>query len=273
MAPKLGILAGGGMLPRQLAETCLKTGREIFLIAFTGHTEPDAVEGLPHAWARLGAAAKVLDRLHREGVQDLCLIGPIRRPSLRELMPDWRAARFLARVGFTRLGDDALLQSVRDLLQGEGFRLVGAHELLEDLLAKPGLLTRAAPDDAARDDIALGLRAARMIGTLDIGQGAVVQQGVVLALEAIEGTDRMLERCAGLRRAGPGGVLVKARKPQQDDRLDLPTIGVRTVELASAAGLRGIAVEAGGALVVDAPSVAEAANRLGLFVIGLEAEP
>lgn len=272
MAAKLGILAGGGMLPRQLADTCRKTGREVFLIAFKGHTDPLAVEGLPHAWARLGAAATVLDRLRRERVEELCLIGPIRRPSLRELVPDWRAARFLARVGFARLGDDALLQSIRDLLQDEGFRLVGAHELVDRLLARPGLLSRAAPDQAARDDIARGLAAARTIGALDVGQAAVVQQGVVLALEAAEGTDLMLERCASLRRAGPGGVLVKARKPQQDDRLDLPTIGARTVERAAAAGLRGVAVEAGGALIVDAAAVAATADRLGLFVVGLEPE-
>lgn len=272
MAAKLGILAGGGSLPRSVAEACVRSGREFFLIAFNGHTDPATVAGMPHAWTRLGALATVFDLLHKQQVEELCMIGHIRRPSLRELMPDWRAARVLARIGFMRLGDDALLQSVRDVLEEEGFRLVGAHEVLGTLLATPGLMTRHAPDDTARADIARGLEAARMIGRLDIGQGAVVQQGVVLALEAIEGTDSMLERCAALRRAGPGGVLVKARKPQQDARLDLPTIGIRTVENAAAAGLRGIAVEAGGALIADAEGMAAAANRLGLFVIGLETE-
>src|SRR3546814_5686365 len=185
-------------------------------------------------------------------------------------MPDWRAARFLARIGFARIGDDGLLNSIRDLLQEEGFRLVGAHDVLEGLLARQGLLTRTAPDEMAMADIARGLAAARAIGDLDIGQAAVVQQGIVLALEAIEGTDRMLDRCADLRREGPGGVLVKARGSEEDDRLDLPTIGVRTVERAAAAGLRGIAVEAGGALIVDAAAVAASADRLGLYVVVVE---
>lgn len=273
MGPKLGILAGSGILPRRLAETCLGAGREVFILAFKGHTDPQTVEGFPHAWVRLGAAAEAFDHLRRARVEELCMIGPIRRPSLRELMPDWRAARFLARVGFSGLGDDALLQSIRDLLQDEGFRLVGVHEILDGLLAREGLLTRTAPDETALADIEKGFAAAKAIGFLDIGQGAVVQQGIVLALEAIEGTDRMLERCADLKRQGPGGVLVKARKPQQDDRLDLPTIGTRTVEQAAAVGLRGIAVEAGAALIVDPEDVAAAGDRLGLFVIALRPRP
>jgi hypothetical protein len=125
------------------------------------------------------------------------------------------------------------------------------------------------PDAQAEDDIALGFRVVRALGALDIGQAAVVQQGLVLGLEAIEGTDALIARCAALRREGPGGVLVKAPKPGQERRADLPTIGRRTVEAAAAAGLRGIAVEAGASLVIDHAAVAVAADRAGLFVVGV----
>lgn len=270
MPPKLGIVAGGGPLPRQVAETCVAAGREVFMVAFIGQTDPAVTEGRPHFWTRLGAAGAALRRLREEGVRELCLIGPVRRPGLRELLPDWWTAKFLTRVGMKSLGDDDLLRAIRDQLEEEGFRIVGVHELIGEFLARPGLLTRCAPDDDARLDIARGLAVARGLGLLDVGQGAVVQQGIVLAAEAAEGTDAMLARCAGLRRPGPGGVLVKARKPQQDSRIDLPTIGLRTVEGAAAAGLRGIAVEAGGALIIDADAVVTAADRLGLFVLGLE---
>src|SRR5690606_39722287 len=136
--------------------------------------------------------------LHREGVSQLCMIGPVKRPSLREIMPDWRAARILARIGFNRIGDDALLQGIRSALEDEGFDFIGVHHVLTDLLTKPGALTKRLPDRTAQADIERALAVARANGALDVGQGAVVQQGVVLAVEAVEGTNAMLERCAAL---------------------------------------------------------------------------
>ena len=265
--PKLGILAGGGPLPRRLAEAALDGGRAVFLVAFEGQTDAEAPDGLPHAWMRLGGIGKIFERLHAESVRDLCLIGRFRRPTLRELMPDLRGSRLAIKIGFNSVGDDALMRGLGEALAEEGFRVVAPYEVMDDLLAKPGVLTRRRPEETDSADIARGFEVARTIGRLDVGQGAIVQQGIVLAIEAAEGTDAMLARAGPLVRGGGGGVLVKARKPQQDDRFDLPVIGVSTVEGAAAAGLAGIAVEAGGALVNDAPAVAEAADRHGLFVV------
>ncbi len=265
--PKLGILAGSGPLPRQVAEAAREAGRAVFLVAFEGQTDPATVAGLPHAWMRLGGVGRIFSRLHAEQVRDLCLIGRIRRPTLRELMPDLRGSRLAMKIGLGAAGDDALMRGIGDALAEEGFRVVAVQEVMAELLAKPGLLTRNRPDELDNADIARGLEVARAIGVLDVGQGAIVQRGIVLAVEAAEGTDAMLARTGSLVRGGGGGVLVKARKPQQDDRFDLPVIGVSTVEGAAAAGLAGIAVEAGRALINDAPAVAEAADRLGLFVI------
>nr|WP_295827712.1 UDP-2,3-diacylglucosamine diphosphatase LpxI [uncultured Azospirillum sp.] len=267
---KLAILAGGGTLPARIAKAVRGQGREVFIVAFDGHTDPETVAGLPHVWSRFGAAGTILRRLHEEGVGEVVLAGPVKRPSFTELMPDWRTARFLARVGTRALGDDGLLRAVVREVEEDGFRVVGLHDLLKDLLTVIGPVGRLVPDGDAERDIARAVEVARAMGALDVGQGAVVQQGIVLAVEAIEGTDAMLDRCAALVRPGPGGVLVKVKKPKQDRRIDLPTMGITTVEKAAAAGLRGIAVEAGGSLLVDRSAVAAAADRLGLFVVGIE---
>lgn len=267
---KLAILAGGGTLPARIANAVRGQGREVFIVAFDGHTDPETVAGVPHVWSRFGAAGTILRRLHEEGVGEVVLAGPVKRPSFTELMPDWRTARFLARVGTRALGDDGLLRAVVREVEDDGFRVVGLHDLLKELLTVAGPVGRLAPDADAERDIARAVEVARALGALDVGQGAVVQQGIVLAVEAIEGTDAMLARCAALARPGTGGVLVKVKKPKQDRRIDLPTMGVTTVEKAAAAGLRGIAIEAGGSLLVDRTAVAEAADRLGLFVVGIE---
>lgn len=266
----LGILAGGGRLPAMIAEAVIGAGREVVIVAFHGQTDPAVVAPFRTHWNRMGAAGAVMDWLRGEGVRDLVFAGPVTRPSLGQLAPDWRAAKILARVGARALGDDGLLRLVAQELERDGFRVVALQELLRDLLTPEGVIGSVTPDEIAAVDVARGVAVARGLGALDVGQGAVVQQGMVLAVEAIEGTDSMLSRCRGLARPGPGGVLVKMRKPQQDRRLDLPTIGVSTVEGAAAAGLRGIAVEAGGSLTIDRPAVAARADALGLFVIGVK---
>ncbi|MEI6559176.1 MAG: lipid-A-disaccharide synthase [Rhodospirillaceae bacterium] len=269
MAAKLGILAGGGALPGRLARAAHGAGREVVIVAFQGHTEPATVEGLPHLWTRFGAAAEIFAFLRREQVVELVFAGPVRRPALSEILPDWQAAKILAKIGSRSLGDDGLLRAVSNSLESEGFRVVGIHEILTDLLAPAGRLGRHAPDATAEADINRGVEVVTVLGRLDVGQAAVVQQGLVLGVEGIEGTDALIARCGSLRRAGPGGVLVKLKKPQQDRRLDLPTIGVTTVKGAAAAGLRGIAVEAGSALIIDRADAIAAADRLGLFLVGV----
>ena len=269
MPPKLGILAGSGDLPARIIAACRDSGRAFFVIAFAGQTEADLVGGTPHAWVALGAAGKAIKLLHKAGVEEVVMAGRIRRPSLSSLRPDLRGAKILARLGRAAGGDDSLLSAVVAELEKEGFRVVGADDILGGLLAEARVYGAVSPDAEAGRDIERGTEVARGLGRLDIGQAVVVQQDVVLGVEAAEGTDALIARCGSLRREGPGGVLVKLSKPGQERRADLPTIGVATVEAAAAAGLRGIAVEAGKALVVDQDAVAEAADRTGLFVVGI----
>ena len=269
MRPKLGIVAGGGGFPGLLIAACRAEGRPFHVLALSGHADPAVIADAPADWIRLGEAGSGFVRLHAAGVEEVVMIGPVRRPALRELAPDLRTARFFAKVGLKALGDDGLLRAVVHELEEEGFRVVGIDEVLADCLAPAGLWTRAAPDPQAESDLRRGLEVAAGLGRLDVGQAVVVQQGIVLGVEAAEGTDRLIRRCADLRRAGPGGVLVKIRKPDQDRRVDLPTIGPDTVAAVAAAGLRGIAVEAGGTLVLGRRQVIDESDRLGLFVAGV----
>jgi len=269
MARRLAVLAGRGPLPAVVIDAARASGREVFVLAFEGETDPALVDGLPHAWVPLGAVGRALRTLHESGAEEVVMVGPVRRPALATLQLDARGMQLLARLGLRGRGDDRLLQAIVKELEREGFRVLGADDLIGALLAPEGLLTRAAPDRQAALDIALGATVAARLGELDVGQAVVVQQGMVLGVEAVEGTDRLLERCAELRRDGPGGVLVKLKKPGQERRADLPTIGPATVGAAAVAGLAGIAVHAGNCLIVERERTIEAADRVGLFLLGI----
>ena len=271
--PKLGIIAGGGAMPARLIAACRTRGREFFVLALKDHADPALLPAdAPHAWIALGEGGRGLNHLRAQGVRDVIMVGPVRRPSLRSLAPDWWAAKFLARVGMRALGDDGLLRAIVAELEAEGFRVVGIDSILGGLLARTGVWGKHHPDERANQDIAVGIEAARDLGARDIGQAVVVQQGAVLAVEDAEGTDALIRRIEGLRRDGPGPVLVKTTKPGQELRVDLPTIGATTVAAAAALKFAGIAVEAGATLVADREQAIAAADAAGLFLIGVSAE-
>ncbi len=273
-APRaLGILAGGGALPGQVAAAARAAGRPVFLVGLEGYAEPAVLAPFAHEFVRLGAAGRILALLRQHECRDLVLVGPVRRPSIFDLRPDAEGARILARIGRAAFaGDDGLLAAVVRVFGTEGFAVIGAHEVLTEALGGAGVLTQRAPDAAARADIDRGIGVVQALGAVDVGQGCVVQQGIVLCVEAIEGTDAMLLRANALKRPGPGGVLVKLVKPGQDRRADLPTIGPGTAQAAAAAGLRGIAFEAGGTILAERGELIAAADRYGLFLFGIGPE-
>jgi len=267
---KLGIIAGGGAIPAQLVRHCQNSGRPFFVLAIEGNAEKNLVnDNVPHQWIRIGQAGTGFKRLADEKVQDVVMIGTIRRPSFFDLVPDLRTTAFFAKIGTRSLGDDGILRALVREIEGEGMVVKGIHEVMSDLLVKEGVLGKHKPDKQAQADIKRAVEVATELGRLDVGQAVVVQQGLVLGVEGIEGTDALLRRCGEYRRKGDGGVLVKLRKPQQDMRIDLPTIGPRTISRAKETGLKGIAVHAGNSLIVDEAEVIKMANKAGLFVIGV----
>jgi UDP-2,3-diacylglucosamine hydrolase len=275
--PALGILAGGGPLPGRVAAAAAAAGRKIFIVGLEGFAERAVLAPWPHALHRIGAAGAILAALRRHGCQDVVLIGPIRRPSFFDIRPDAEGVKMLARIGRAAFaGDDGLLSAVMRVLGEEGFRIVGAHEILREALGPKGLLSRAAPSAAAMADVRRGIAVNRALGAADVGQACVVAAGVVIAVEAVEGTDAMLSRCGvlidALSMKKPTGVLVKSVKPGQDRRADLPTIGPNTIQEAAAAGLAGVAYDAGGTILAERDAAVARADEAGLFLIGFDAE-
>ena len=270
-ASLIGIIAGGGSLPLSVAEAARASGYSPFIIGLTGNASSD-IERFPHAYAGIGQVGLALRTLRREGCQRIVLVGSLRRPNLFRLKLDTGFFRHLPQLlRLFKGGDDAVLRRVARFFETQGFEVAGVHEVAPRLLAPCGTFSTASPDAATLDDIKLGFRVARALGSLDIGQGAVVARQYVLAVEAAEGTDAMLRRCRELNNWGfkaRKGVLVKAPKPGQDLRLDMPVIGPRTLELASEAGLAGVAVAAGAVLLADQEELVEKADKLGLFLYG-----
>jgi DUF1009 family protein len=274
----IALVCGGGSLPLAVADRLAASGRQVLLFPLVGNARPQDYSGRPHRFMRIAQLGKFLRAMQAADCRELVLIGAVTRPALWQIRFDWVSLRILSRfIAAYRGGDDHLLRSAARTLEQYGVVLRGAHEVAPDILVPQGSLGRVQPSDRDRDDIAFGLRYLHAAGPFDIGQAVVVAGRHVLAVEAAEGTDGMLARVAELRANGrirsKVGVLVKAPKPQQDRRFDLPSIGPTTVEGAARAGLGGIAVLAGATVMAEPQAMVAAADRAGLFVIGMNESP
>jgi DUF1009 family protein len=268
-APKLAIIAGGGSAPHSLIEACQKLGRPFHVICIEGQADAGLAKDAPHTWLPLGAGSKLKALAEKEDIKEVVMIGRVRRPSLLEIKPDWLALKILTKIGMNMLGDDALLRSIGKAMEDEaGVRIIGVQDIFTDLLTGEGQLGRIAVDDQAEKDIQRGIEVATALGKLDVGQSVIVQQGMVLGVEAIEGTDALIRRSGDVRREGVGGVLVKIAKPQQDNRYDLPTIGPDTIAAMKQAGLIGVALEAGRSLLIERERTVQLADDAGIFILG-----
>ena len=274
MSGKLGLIAGGGALPVSVAARCEAEGRPVFVVRLAGFADPHLAHypGLDAGMAEIG---KIVTAMKKAGCKAVCLAGIVSRPDFKTLKPDFKGAMLLPGIiSAAAKGDDALLRKILSLFEAEGFAVEGADDILGGETLPKGALGAVSPHADQLSDLRKALHVAEKSGELDIGQGAVVCDGLVLAVEAQEGTDAMLARVAGL----PGdlrgsvtdrkGALGKAPKPIQDMRVDMPVIGARTVEMAAAAGLAGVGGLAGKLILIDRAAIIEAADRLGLYVWG-----
>ena len=275
----VAIICGGGTFPFTVADAVLRQGRKVVLFAVSGWADASHVERYPHYWSHIVQFGRFVRLARKEGCRDVIFIGSLVRPGIRQLVSfDWTTVRVLPRViRHFYGGDDHLLTGVARIFEDHGFRLLGAHEVAPEILVAEGSLGQFRPAEQDTADIARGLSVLRAMGPYDIGQAVVVAHNQVVALEAAEGTDQMLMRVAELRRSSRlrtpvgAGVLVKAPKPGQDRRFDLPSIGPRTIDGVAQAGLAGIAVVAGGAIVAEPQIVVQKADQAKVFVAGLDA--
>lgn len=267
---KIGILAGGGMLPVLLGDACRQRQQPFHVIVFEGQGDASVFANDSHAIIRIGAAGAAVKNLKEAGCDTLVMAGAIRRPSMLELRPDWWGIKFFAASGAAVLGDDGLLTALVAALEGEGFNVIGADELLPEYLMPKGVLGNIMPGAPETADINTAIMAARDLGARDIGQAAVASNAQIIIEEDADGTDAMLRRLAD--RKNTGGVLAKTLKPGQERRVDLPTIGPDTIVHAHAAGLAGVVIETGNAFLLDRAGTVNKADQLGLFLIGADAE-
>jgi UDP-2,3-diacylglucosamine hydrolase len=274
----LAIIAGGGAIPMAVADAVERRGRRVVMFPVRGWADPAAVERFTHHWLALVQGGRFLRYARAEGCRDVVFVGTAQRPPFRSLRIDWATLRVLPRIARAyRGGDNHLISGAARIFEDHGFRIVGAHEVAPEILMPEGPIGSLRPSERDQADIARALALLAATGPFDMGQAAVVADNHVLAVEAAEGTDAMLGRIADLRGQGriaaPAGtgVLVKAPKPQQDQRFDLPAIGPRTVEEVARAGLAGIAVIAGGSIIAEPAAVAAAADKAKVFVVGLKA--
>ena len=273
----LGLIAGGGELPRAVAQAARAAGREVFVVPLLGSVTEDWINSFHHEFLSPGEPGRIIKALKAHGVQEVLLCGRVDRPKFNEMKLDAKGVLLLPKaIAAARKGDDALLRFIVGICEDEGLTAISVAQAAPALVADEGALGRMKPGVEDSADIEQAFEIVHALGALDVGQAAAVCEGLALAVEAAEGTDAMLARIPNLRESLRGtaakkrGVLVKALKPTQDAKTDMPVVGVQTVRNAAAAFLSGIAVEAGAALILDKQAVAAEADRLGLFVVGIK---
>jgi len=271
----LGIICGSGAVPYAVADAVVRRGRPVVLFPLRAWADASAVQAYSHHWVWLGQFGRICRLARQEGCREMVFVGGLVRPSVWQLRLDWGTLMQMPLIVRSfRGGDNHLLSGVGRLFEGAGFQVIGAHEAAPEITAPAGALGRFAPTAALENDIGYGFALLTAMSTFDVGQAAVIAGHRVLAIEAAEGTDAMLDRVAALRQAGriafvPGtGVLVKAPKRRQDRRFDLPSIGPGTVARAVQAGLAGIAVVAGATIVAEPQRLVDIADGAALFVVG-----
>jgi UDP-2,3-diacylglucosamine hydrolase len=272
----VAIICGGGSFPGAVAEAVARRGRRPVMFPIRGWADPTVVERYAHHWIAIAQAGRFFRLARAEQCRQALFIGTLLRPPLTQIRLDWQSIRMMPRaVRFFRGGDDRLLSGVARLIEEGGVRMIGVQDVAPEIIVPEGVLGRFQPTARDRADIARGLELIAALGPFDMGQAAVVANNNVLGVEAAEGTDNLLLRIADLRRQGrvttPAGVgvLVKAPKPGQDRRFDLPAIGPQTVEHVAHAGLAGLAVAAGSTIVAEPERVTAAADGQKIFIVGV----
>jgi UDP-2,3-diacylglucosamine hydrolase len=269
---KLGIIAGGGDLPAKVIEKCRQLGKPLFVVTFTEQDKPTNFDSLAInevAEFGLGAVGSVIKEMQKQGVEEIVLAGYIKKPSLFNLKLDITGVKILAKVAVHH--DDKLLKAIADEFVSKGFTLLGAHNICDDLLISNEIFSGDKIAQEKADDILLGVKIANEIGRLDIGQAVVVKDKVILGVEAVEGTDELLERCSKLRgKVNKGGLLVKISKPQQNLNLDMPSIGLKTIQKIIDLNYDGLVVSANSTIFLDKEESIKLAKKHNLLIAGVD---
>ena len=263
---KLGIIAGNGTMPQEVIAHCKSTNRDFFMVGLEPYVLPETLHDTPHISAKIGEIGRIFKHFHLNGVIEIVFAGGIQRPSLKELIPDLEGLKLMTKLAIKRMSDDNVFRILINEIEARDYKVVGAHEVMPHVLFEQGSYGSVKPSKSDMADIQKGVKVAKTMGELDVGQSCVVQEGIILAVEAREGTDNMIDRVAALKRTGRPPILVKIKKPGQDMRVDLPTIGPKTMEYLIKNGVKGLAVEAGSTIFLEKEKVLKMANEAKIFI-------
>ncbi len=271
MTERIALIAGGGALPQLIAASAHEQRKDIFIIVLKGIADKHWFTDYPHAVIGIAQVGKLYDLFKSERITHAVMAGHVQRPSFGELIPDWTGWKTLRRLQTKHLqGDDSILSFLAAEIEAQGVTMIGADQLYHDGVMPEGVLTRAQPQADDWADIHFALPVLQHWAEQDLGQAIVVQQKMILGVEALEGTASLINRCGSYQRSGRKAILLKIKKPQQDRRLDLPTVGLDTIKECIAAGFGGIVIDSGNALFLQAPQAVDEANQHGLFIVGID---
>ncbi|BDQ36436.1 hypothetical protein SYK_07960 [Pseudodesulfovibrio nedwellii] len=263
----IGLIAGGMQFPVLVAQGVKAKGHKLVVAGFTGHTNMDVVP-LADVWMelKLGKLNKLINYLKSNGVENVIMAGTIEKPKVMDIRHlDMRAVKLV--LGKKNRGDSALLNLISGEFDKEGMQVVPAHKFLPELLTPEGVLTRREPDEQEWNDLRFSWKIAKELGRLDVGQCLVVREGVVAAVEALEGTDTAIRR--GCEFGGSGCVVVKVFKPGQQEEVDLPSLGMDTLKIMAEGKATCLGIEAGKSLFFDREAALEFADKAGISIVGL----
>jgi DUF1009 family protein len=266
---KLGIIMGNGNMPLEIINHCISTKREVFIVGIEPFATDLPLAPLPHIFTKIGEVGKLFKALKDNNVTEIVFAGGIKRPTLSEIKPDWEGAKLLTKLAIKKMNDDNLLDLILKEIECQGFKVLSIQDIIPEMLFSDGIYGKIKPTKDDMDDINRGIEVAKALGSVSVGQAVVVQEGIVLAVEAVEGTDMMLARANSLKRKGKAPIMVKIVKPGQDKRVDMPVIGIQTIEQLVKYEIGGIAVEANGILLIEREAVIKAANEKSKFLIGM----
>ncbi|MDR2067555.1 MAG: lipid-A-disaccharide synthase [Holosporaceae bacterium] len=269
----IGIVCGGGEYPRLVAQSCRAKNLSFCLILLEEFCDPHGWPPAKKLTINFGEIGKAIDFFHKNSVKKVIFAGHAKRPDFSKLSIDSKGRKWLLKLGMAIFaGDDALLRGISDLLRAEGFELMSGTDLLDDAFLGEGVFSQRRLSESNRKDIQIGFESAKKLGMQDIGQSSIVFRGKILGTEDADGTDALIERCAKLRKSSVGGILVKVSKPQQDNRFDLPTVGVDTIDMLRKYGFDGLVVEAGKCIILNREAVVDRVNEFGMLVVCVDAD-
>ncbi len=265
MSQTLGIIAGNGLLPISLVDTFIKQGGQCYIAALEGEANPILYKNFNHRFFKIGMVGSIIEYFREYAVRDLVIAGGINRPNLRSIKVDLVGSQLIARILKQKfLGDDKVLSIIINFLEEKGFKIISSYQILN---ANNNIITKRTPSESDLIDIELGVKLLDNIGDIDVGQSIIVEGGYIIGIEAAEGTDNLIKRCANLRKNIAGAVLVKMMKKGQDNRVDLPTIGPETINNLANYGYNGLAIEKDKVIIIDPEGTRALADKYGLFII------